>query len=632
MPNIKIKLNMKSQASKEELRNLTSKGWKYRIYPTKEQEYQISQSIDASDAVYNFLLSQKLNDEAEALAASLEEIGCGDVIRRREDGSIYADLTQYNKALYEKLCEIHGLTPVYKKPEKSKKNDEPEKKFLDFAETKKILVEHLCVENGIELKYKAVKKGKDSSEESAKSRKSKSEVEKTPDYSFLLPELEKKGITYFKTSFLRSYTEITTSSDEAMIHFKSIDSPALMGAAEDLKTAFNNFYAGRAKYPTFKQRSKARDEFGKVKTDRIHGSFSISKGSGWSYTCSPVEEKRADKYVYLFASKKIGHVKMRMHRPLPDTYYLSQYARISKTSDDKYYISFVIYTNDTACDSVKSDNAIGLDMSLSDDYLFIDSNGGKQKHIAFSDDIRRMEEHKKQLQAKLFKNILDSVLHTVYKKELDAIFSNEEISYEDKMKEVNKYKTKIPGEVFLTNNFAKMQKKINVLTAKITRKRDAQLKALAQKIAGEYDIICVEDLDIAEMKKHPKQVSDDQPVTDKERMEGIKYHAADLKNKEFLDLLEYRGKIRKKIQNVNLGKFIEYLQSEAGKRGKKVVKVNRYFPSTQKCSCCGHINKSYAGIRNTSKRVFICDECGFTLDCDVNAAKNILAEGLRCLD
>ena len=70
------------------------------------------------------------------------------------------------------------------------------------------------------------------------------------------------------------------------------------------------------------------------------------------------------------------------------------------------------------------------------------------------------------------------------------------------------------------------------------------------------------------------------------------------------------------------------LQYKAQHNNRQFVKVGRFFPSSKTCSGCGWVKPNLS----LSQRIFKCEKCHLSIDRDLNAAKNILAEGLRLLD
>jgi len=82
------------------------------------------------------------------------------------------------------------------------------------------------------------------------------------------------------------------------------------------------------------------------------------------------------------------------------------------------------------------------------------------------------------------------------------------------------------------------------------------------------------------------------------------------------------------FQNKSLYRFKEKLALKCASNianKKDLVKVDRFFPSSQLCSECG---VQHPEMKDLNKRTFVCD-CGNVLDRDVNAAKNILQESYK---
>lgn len=81
------------------------------------------------------------------------------------------------------------------------------------------------------------------------------------------------------------------------------------------------------------------------------------------------------------------------------------------------------------------------------------------------------------------------------------------------------------------------------------------------------------------------------------------------------------------LQDVSFGEFERILSYKCAAKGRHLVKVGRFYPSTKTCSECDYKNDSIT----LDVREWDCPHCGTHHDRDVNAARNILNEGLRLL-
>ena len=85
-------------------------------------------------------------------------------------------------------------------------------------------------------------------------------------------------------------------------------------------------------------------------------------------------------------------------------------------------------------------------------------------------------------------------------------------------------------------------------------------------------------------------------------------------------------KLAKSIQDCSWSSFISKLEYKCNWEDKKLIKIGKFFPSSQLCSSCGYKNED---IKNLAIREWTCPNCNIKHDRDINAAINILNEGLK---
>ena len=141
-----------------------------------------------------------------------------------------------------------------------------------------------------------------------------------------------------------------------------------------------------------------------------------------------------------------------------------------------------------------------------------------------------------------------------------------------------------------SHNYIKQLRKVNKIHRHIANQRLDNLHKKSTEIANLYDVVCVESLNMKAMS-----------------------------NKGF-------GNGKATLDN-GYGLFLNMLEYKLADRNKRLVKIDKWFPSSQICHCCGTLHPEMKNLRN---RTMKCD-CGLTISRDHNAAINILNEGLRLL-
>ena len=95
---------------------------------------------------------------------------------------------------------------------------------------------------------------------------------------------------------------------------------------------------------------------------------------------------------------------------------------------------------------------------------------------------------------------------------------------------------------------------------------------------------------------------------------------------DVMSMKETDSKIRnKRVGDVSWSEFRRMITYKSQWYGKQLVIIDRYYPSSQICHCCGYRD----GKKSEDIRNWVCPNCHSELDRDINASINILNEGLR---
>lgn len=238
---------------------------------------------------------------------------------------------------------------------------------------------------------------------------------------------------------------------------------------------------------------------------------------------------------------KVGLVKMKQHRIIPSDQKIKS-ATISKTPSGKYYVSVLVeYEQYIPNIQLDKDKVLGLDYASHS--FYVDSQGREADYPRF---------------------------------------------YRNAQNKLAKEQRKLSLMKYGSNNYYKQKVVVAKIHEHIANQRKDFIHKLSTQLANEYDIVCVEDINMQNMARSLK--------------------------------------LGKSTNDNGFGMFRDILSYKLADRGKAFVKIDKWFPSSKMCGHCGSINHELT----LSDRVWTCG-CGATINRDENAAINIMNEGLRIL-
>ncbi len=290
--------------------------------------------------------------------------------------------------------------------------------------------------------------------------------------------------------------------------------------------AINGFFDGETNYPKFKKKHSCKD----------------------SYTTNLANRENPNLFLdgCLLKLPKIKNpIKLRLHRKIRPGGILKN-CTVTHEPNGKWYFSLVfeypkIEVPKTAKEKDHSEiKAIGLDMSLPE--LYVDSDGNTPSY------------------PKPYRKIAIKIA-----------------------REQRRLSQMEPG----SNNYKKQKIRIAKLHAKAKHQRTDFLHKQSHALTTQYDLICIEDLDMAAIKRSLS--------------------------------------FGKSASDNGWGMFTRMLDYKADWYGCTIIRTSRWFPSSKTCCACGHVHKEL----KLSDRQFVCPQCGNAMARDHQAAVNILNEGMR---
>ena len=236
---------------------------------------------------------------------------------------------------------------------------------------------------------------------------------------------------------------------------------------------------------------------------------------------------------------KIGKVKVRQHRSIPESYILKS-VTVSQTPSGKYYAS-ILFEYENQIQKTEPQTFLGLDFSMHE--LYIASDGTSANYPRF---------------------------------------------YRQALQKLEREQRKLSKMQKGSNNRNKQRIRVARLHEKVANQRKDFLHKQSRQITNAYDCVCIEDLNMKAMSQAMN--------------------------------------FGKSVSDNGWGMFTTFLKYKLEEMGKRLVKIDQFFASSQLCNICGNQNSE---TKDLSVREWTCPCCQTHHNRDRNAAVNIRNEGMR---
>ena len=318
----------------------------------------------------------------------------------------------------------------------------------------------------------------------------------------------------------------TLLKDEQYAWLKEQNTKVMKQSMRQMLSAYSNFFKQHRGFPKFKSK--------KDKQSALFPYEAISKRNTFYERKITLTQDLKD---IRFRCSDLYFKRLQDHKDCIKS------ATVSKTKSGNYFLSILVdIPNEELVKFTHTNQSVGIDLGVKDFVITSDGEVFENKHF-----FKKQERKVKKLQRQLSRKVKGS------------------------------------------NNRNKQRIRLARAFERLTDQKEAYIHYVVNCLLSNYDLVCMEDLNVNGMLKNHK--------------------------------------LAKAIQEVGLYRFRQILTDKAMLNGKQVVFVDRFYPSSKTCHKCGYIKRDLT----LADREWTCPNCGSIHDRDVNAAMNILSEGIKTI-